>query len=178
MDKLNYIFSVYIIPTLLTLFGLSILVVPPFYNDVPDINQTTEISGTLNSYYSYKWGRGENDYWIILKLNEYCNEFENSYLNERLCKEYLINNKSQLTFRIDNNDKYALNGQRRIGTIGTTINNKILQTPEQDLNKDSAIKNYLLPILGIVLLTFAYHSYRKGQRNYVKPKQARKNTNH
>ena len=86
MDKLNYIFSVYIIPALLSLSGLSILVVPPFYNDIPDINQTTEISGTLHSYYSYKWGRGKSDYWIILKLNEYSNEFEDSYLNERLCK--------------------------------------------------------------------------------------------
>ena len=172
MDKLNYIFSVYIIPTLLTLFGLFILVVPPFYNDIPDINKTTEISGTLNSYYSYKWGRGKSDYFIILRLNEYSNEFEDSYLNERLCIENLVNNKS-------NNDTYALNGQRRIGTIGTTIDNKVLQTPEQDLNKDAAIKNYLLPILGLVLLTFAYLSYRKGQNNYVKPKlkQTRKNNN-
>jgi hypothetical protein len=163
----------------MTLFGLFVLVVPPFYVDIPDINKTTEISGTLNSYYSYKWGRGKSDYFIILKLDEYSNEFEDSYLNERLCKEYLTNDKSKLKFRIDNNDTYALNRQRRIGTIGTTIDNKVLQTPEQDLNKDSAIKNYLLTILGLVLLTFAYLIYRKGQNNYVKPKlkQTRKNNN-
>jgi hypothetical protein len=171
LNKLNYILAAYIAPTLSALLGLFILVIPPFYDDNYDISKTTEISGTLNSYYSYKWGRGKSDYDIIFRLNEYSNEFEDTYLNEQLCKDYFINNKSKLTFRIDNKDKNALNEQGRIGNIGITIDNKVLQTAEQHLKKDSIVKNYLLPFLGLVLLTLSYLIHRKGRNDYVKQRQ-------
>ena len=37
--------------------------------------------------------------------------------------------------------------------------------------EDSIVKNYLLPFLGLVILTFSYFIYRKGRNDYVKQKQ-------
>ena len=166
MDKLNHILTVYIIPLFLAALGLVAMLFSLNDNHI-NIDQTTEISGTLNSYYTYKWGRGKSDYFIILKLNEYTNEFEDSYLTESLCKEYLINNKSKLTFRIDKKDEHSINGQTPIATIGTIVDGLVLQSAEQNRNRDKII-NYLLPFLGLILVTLAYHSYRKGHHNHLK----------
>jgi len=165
VDKINYILDFYVIPPLLILFGLFILIIPPFYDDTPNSDDTFQCSGTLTDFQYYQWGRGKNDYWVIFKLKEFQNEFQDDFLNKTLCDTYLVSGKSLMKFYLHNKDKNKINSNARIGTFGTNVDNIILQTKEQDIEKNKTIE-FFLPFLGLVLMTMGYLFYRRAKKKY------------
>lgn len=165
LDKINYTLDFYIIPPFLILFGLFTLIVPLLYDDTPSPDNTFECSGTLAEYHYYQWGRGKRDYWVIFKLKEYQNEFQNDFLNKAMCEKYLINGKTLMKFYVHNKDKHRINSNKRIGTFGTYVDNTVLQTKEQDIEKIKGIE-YFLPFLGIILMTMGYLFYRRAKREH------------
>lgn len=47
------------------------------------------------------------------------------------------------------------------------VHGQVLQSAEEKIDREK-IKNYLLPLLGLLLLTLVYHSYRNGHHNHLK----------
>ena len=148
---------------MLGVFGLMAIILP-FLLNVPEPSLTTKISGTLKNYHYYQWGRGKSDYLVILKLNEFENEFEESYLNRQLCEKILNPTKSSIAFYIDNKNLPYLNSTKRLSTIGLEIDNKTYRTKEDALKNEKLSKNYLLPLVGIMLIFLSYFFNRKTKK--------------
>ena len=172
MDRLAYLLETYFIPGIIIIFG-SLCFFVLFKIETPKLSQTTEVSGTLASYYFERNGRGKSNFSTLFKLLEYSNEFEDSFLNKELSARHLRPGETKIKFRIDNNSIQKLNDHSRIQTHGTQLDTKVLQTPEDDIKQDTFLY-YVLPFLGLGMFGLAIFIHNIGKRKARKYKKQRK----
>jgi len=166
MSKSEYLIKGILLPLFLLGVG-GIMLFGLFSVGLPDINDLTELEGTVESFRAVKSGR--SDYNIVIKFIEYNAEFEDIDLKKSEAEE-LLNSGTKMRFHIEKEELEKINQPTEIRTWSTTINGQTLQSPESRLKRDFIFKNLILPVAALGIISFGIFLFYRERKNNKRKK--------